>query len=659
MLLQPANPMCGLAGIIEADTQNAAELNDAVARMTATLAHRGPDDVGIWTDPHAGVGLGFRRLAIIDLSANGHQPMRSSSGRFVMAFNGEVYNYVELRSALAQQGATFRGHSDTEVMLAAFERWGVKGAVSRFVGMFAIALWDETCRTLYLIRDRLGIKPLYVHWQPGRVIFGSELKALHAHPEFQGEVDVAALSAYLRYLYVPTPHCILKDCWKLPPGHILTISDTRTAPPVSEPFWSLPDVAVTGRKRLFAGDETRAADELDGLLRDAVALRMRADVPVGAFLSGGIDSSLVTALMQQCTSQPVRTFTIGFAEEQWNEAAYAARIAEHIGTRHTSVTLTANDSLALVPELAQTFDEPLADPSQLPTMLVSQIARRDVTVALCGDGGDEVFAGYNRYMHGKWAVRSARATPQWLRTSVAQAIERRAPAHWDRRFQKVRFAGDKLHKLAALLRAQGSGGMYRSLLSQWQNPTSFVGGSELEDAVDRAFALNGQLSLLDKMMLADQVAYLCDDLIAKVDRASMGVALEVRVPILDHRVVEFSWRLPDHLRVRGSETKRVLRHVLHRYVPRELVERPKMGFSVPIDGWLRGPLRDWADDLLAPSALQQGGLFDAEKVSHAYSAFRAGHTRNAMGVWAILLFQAWQQKWAAPQKDSPRFAVVA
>ena len=661
--------MCGLAGILTAEHRTDEELTRHARGMGASIVHRGPDDEGIWTDAEAGVALAFRRLAIVDLSQEGHQPMRSASGRYMMVFNGEVYNYVELGRELEAKGYRFRGHSDTEIMLAAFETWGIEAAVQRFVGMFAIALWDRRERTLHLMRDRLGIKPVFVYWKNGTLLFGSELKTLFAHPELEPEIDRSALASYLRYLYVPAPMSILRGVWKLEAGHILTVRDARTRPPASRAFWSVEEVAARGRNSQLAVSDAEMLEQLHALLKDAVALRMRADVPVGAFLSGGIDSSLVVALMQACTSRAVRTFTIGFDEPEWNEAPYAERIAQHLGTNHTSVTLTAQDALALVPTLPHMFDEPLADPSQIPTYLVSQIARRDVTVALSGDGGDELFAGYNRYTQGQSTIRRAQRIPLALRRSLASALQSRSPEAWDSTMSRlgrvlpaagrVRLAGDKLYKLADLLKRDGESEMYRSLLSQWHDPSHvLVDSFEQPDVVGRVMSNEQNLSLLDRMMLSDQLGYLPDDLLAKVDRASMAVSLEVRVPILDHRVVEYSWRVPDHSRVRNGESKWPLRQLLSQYVPNEMFDRPKMGFSVPVQQWLRGPLRDWADDLLAPAALRRGGVFDVDAVVSGWSAVRAGRSRAGMALWSVLVFQAWQEHWFDSMKRAPELAAA-
>lgn len=653
--------MCGIAGVVDAAAPRGDELLALAGRMADTLAHRGPDDAGAWADPAAGVALGFRRLSIVDLSPEGHQPMASAGGRYVIAFNGEVYNHVELRRGLERAGARFRGRSDTEVILACFQRWGVRDSLPRFVGMFALAVWDAAERTLHLARDRMGIKPLFVHHRPGRLLFGSELKALRACPEFGAEVDPDALAAYLRHLYVPAPGCILRGVLKLPPGTLLSVRDVRAPLPEPVPWWSVREAALRGARAPFRGDDGEAVDEAERVIGEAVALRMRADVPLGAFLSGGVDSSLVVALMQARSPRPVRTFTIGFGEAGWDESAHAAAVARHLGTEHTAARLSAADALALVPGLAELFDEPLADPSGLPTLLVSRMARREVTVALSGDGGDELFAGYHRYLQGEAAIRRALRVPRWFRVAGAAGMRRVSPAAWDGAFARLgglmppsmrhRLPGDKLHKLAALLAEGGAPRMYRALVSQWHDPVTMVAGArEREGAVEAALA-HAPLPLLERMLLADQLGYLPDDLLAKVDRASMAVGLEARVPLLDHRVVELSWRLPRRVKVRDGEGKWILRRILHRHVPAGLVERPKMGFSVPIGDWLRGPLRPWAEDLLAADPLRRGGLIDPVPVRAAWRDVLAGRGRAELAVWAVLVFQAWHARWMEGAAD--------
>jgi len=648
--------MCGFAGILTTAGLRSDELADRARRMIAPIVHRGPDDSGVCVDEQAGLAFGFRRLAIVDLSANGHQPMWSPSRRFVMVFNGQVYNFKELRRELEQYGYGFRGHSDTEVILAAFERWGIHEGVRRFVGMFAIAVWDAHRRELSLFRDRIGKKPLYVYSEPGLITFGSELKALLAGPSFDRSIDRTALASYFRYLYVPAPKSIFQRAIKLPPGHILTVSDPKLALPPPQPYWSLREVALTGLAKPFTGSDAEAIDELDALLADAVRCRLYADVPLGALLSGGIDSSAVVALMQEMTTQPVKTYTIGFAEEEFDEARHAARVARHLGTDHTELLLTGEGAHAVIPRLPEIFDEPLADPSQLPTFLVSQLARQHVTVALSGDGGDELFAGYNRYLYGARVLSGVNRLPRGVRRLVAAGIGSVPQPTWDR-LHRVTTAllpgvanqhlpGERMHKLGNLMRAASVGDMYRALLSAWQQPDSLlVDRGAIEDPNRRILDGGQPAHLLDRMMLADQLTYLPDDLLAKVDRASMAVSLEVRTPLLDHRVVEFSWRLAHSLKVRGRLGKWALRQVLYRRLPRHLVERPKMGFSVPIDRWLRGPLRKWAESLLSHDELGRNGLLEPAPIIGAWRELRDGRRPAGPALWAVIMFQAWRARW--------------
>jgi asparagine synthase (glutamine-hydrolysing) len=622
--------------------------------MIRPLAHRGPDDEGVWVDATAGIALGFRRLAILDLSPSGHQPMRSGSGRFQVVFNGEIYNFCELREQLEAHGHTFKGHSDTEVILAAFDQWGIREAISRAVGMFAMAVWDARSRELSLVRDRLGKKPLFVYHEPGLVTFGSELKALVAGPSFDRAINPQALASYLRYLYVPAPQCIFQHVVKIPAGHILTIRDARAPLPEPRSYWSLRDVAKAGVKDRFNGTDDEAIDHLDRLLGDAVRRRLQSDVPLGALLSGGIDSSAVVAWMQDASSRPIRTYTIGFDDEAFDEASHAARVADSLGTDHTELRLTGEDARSLIPKLPDIFDEPLADPSQLPTLLVSQLARRDVTVALSGDGGDELFGGYNRYVYGTRLLPHVNRVPRTLRRAVAAGVGCVPSAAWDRLAGLSSFVpglpasrvGERIGKLTHVMAAPSVGDMYCSLLSAWQRPADLVngdrrGGDLNESVLDAA----EPAELLDRMMLADQMTYLPDDLLAKLDRASMAVSLEVRAPLLDHRVVEFSWRLPHRLKLRDGIGKWILRQVLYRRVPKAIVERPKMGFSVPIDRWLRGPLRSWADGFLNASELGRGGLLDPTEIVRSWRDLEAGRAANGARLWAVIMFQAWRTRW--------------
>lgn len=647
--------MCGLAGVWATRGGDAEQLRRTVECMIAPIVHRGPDDKGVWTDDAVGLALGFRRLAIIDLSAAGHQPMQSQTGRFTVTFNGEIYNFRELRRELEASGARFRGHSDTEVMLAGFEHWGIAQAVRRFVGMFAFAVWDRHSRTLTLARDRVGIKPLYVSSSDGNVLFGSELKSLAAHPAFSRELDRHSLTSFLRYLYVPAPRTIYANALKLLPGHLMVISDPATPLPQPQPYWSVEDAARRGLANPLSVPDDVAIATLENVLRDAIGLRMVADVPLGAMLSGGIDSSVVVALMQQQSTRPVQTFTIAFDDPAFNEAAHASRIAAHLGTEHTELMLTGREALDLVPRLSTMFDEPLADPSQIPTFLVSQLARRSVTVALSGDGGDELFAGYNRYLYGERMMNRINRLHPSARRIASGAVHMLHPEQWDTLHAAVtrfssghrrRHPGQSLYKIARLLNAGTVPDMYQTLLSAWQDPARILPmASVAEDRVREILVDAAPMPLLNRMMLADQITYLPDDLLAKADRASMAVSLEMRVPLLDHRLLEFSWRLPPELLVRDGQGKWILRQVLYRHVPPPMVDRPKMGFSVPVNTWLRGPLRDWAESLLSREALQRDGIFSTEQVRGAWEHFLAGRSSNGLALWAVLLFRSWSDEW--------------
>jgi asparagine synthase (glutamine-hydrolysing) len=639
-------PMCGIVGILTSTSTTPDQLRYTVDRMRETLTHRGPDDAGTWTNTNTSmaVGLGFRRLSIIDLSAKGHQPMTSQSGRFTMVFNGELYNFRSLKLELEREGAAFRGHSDSEVMLAAFEQWDVEPALKRFVGMFAIGVWDERRRRMYLVRDRLGEKPLFIHSRPGTITFGSELKSLRAEPGFVQQVNVGALAAYLHCLYVPAPHCINQWVIKLPPAHVIAIDDPRLPLPASRPYWSLNEVAHRGCAEPFAGGDAAAVDELEGLIKDAVTLQSQADVPLGALLSGGIDSSVVVAMMAAHARSRVRTFTIGFDVAAHDESRHAADVARHLSTDHTSLMVTGDDALAVIPRLAAIYDEPLADPSQIPTLLVSELARRSVTVALTGDGGDELFGGYNRYLYGTRIIPMASRVPALLRRGLGHVLESVAPDVWDVLLQPfgVRLPGEKVAKISGMLSQSTALAMYRSLVSVDDEPTRLLNGRFKDgEAILPSFAEPSSGTLLERMMLSDQHSYLPDDLLAKVDRASMAVSLETRVPLLDHRLVEFSWRLPANMKLRKGKGKWALRQVLYRHVPREMVDRPKVGFTVPIAAWLRGPLRSWAEDLLSAETLRRGGLLSPETVAQRWAKFLAGNDSLGLNIWTLLMFQAW------------------
>jgi len=646
--------VCGLVGLAGSVGPDA---NGICRRMADSIEHRGPNDSGIWVDGSAGVALGHRRLSIQDLSPLGHQPMVSASGRYVVAYNGEIYNFRQLQQELQSRGYTFRGHSDTEVLLAAVEAWGVEGALERFVGMFAFALWDREDRVLVLARDRLGEKPLYYGWQGGSFIFASELKALRQHPEWKGEVDRDALALYMRHNYVPAPWSIYRGIRKLLPGTLLRIpAGLRPGElPEPEPYWSAAEVAEAGLRHPFQGTEDDAVEALDRLLRESLGDKMISDVPLGAFLSGGYDSSLVVALMQELSEQPVKTFSIGFHEEAYNEAHHAVKVARHLGTDHTELYVTSEEAMAVIPDLPRLYDEPFADSSQIPTFLVSRLARQQVTVILSGDGGDELFGGYNRYAQGLEILSRLHRLPRPARWLLAGSLRALPPGAWDRLFalaspllpasMKVRLAGDKLHKLAGILGLEGEKALYRGLVSHWDAPEQVVPGSR-----ERPTALTdpGRQARLedftDYMMFTDLVSYLPDDILVKVDRASMGVSLEARVPLLDHRIVEFAWRLPRRMKVRDGQGKWILRQVLYRYVPREIMERPKMGFGVPIDHWLRGPLREWAESLLDERRLREEGWFHPEPILRKWREHLSGQRNWAYHLWDVLMFQSWLEE---------------
>jgi asparagine synthase (glutamine-hydrolysing) len=617
--------------------------------MGGALAHRGPDDSGTFHDAKVGIGLAFRRLSILDLSAEGHQPMYSASGRYVMVFNGEVYNFDEIRAELGSH--QWRGRSDTEVMLEAFERWGIDPAVQRFVGMFAFALWDRQEIKLHLVRDRLGIKPLYYGRAGSVFIFASELKAIWQHPDFTGEIDRNSLALYMRHNYVPSPHCIYKGLHKLQPGRILTLDATSAAPQIRS-FWSAKEMAVKGEESQLQVSDPEVVEQLHQLLLRAVRLRMIADVPLGAFLSGGVDSSTVVALMQAQSQRPVKTFTIGFHEQGYNEAIDAKRVAEHLGTDHTELYLTSKDAVNVVPLLPTMYDEPFSDSSQIPTYLVSKLARRSVAVSLSGDGGDELFGGYNRYTLTKRLWNLMKLIPKPIRRLAASVVRALPPDRIDSAFRMLRsllpkslhhgLPGDKAQKLAGFLSLDGPQAIYYRALSHWKNPSEIVLDSSEPSTIRECISdLSANMRIEEVMMLTDLVQYLPDDILTKVDRASMAVSLEARVPLLDHRVVEFAWRMPRTLKIRDGVSKWILRQVLNKYVPQRLIERPKMGFGIPVGTWLRGPLRDWAETLLDERRLRSEGYLDPVPIRRIWDAHLSGLGAWQYLLWDVLMFQSW------------------
>ena len=645
--------MCGLAGSLERRGGRDADELKRIARSMARLVEsRGPDDADEWADPDAGIALGHRRLSIVDLSPRGRQPMVSADGALVIAYNGEIYNFRELRAELEAAGASFRGDSDSEVLIEACAAWGLERALGRCIGMFALALWDRASRRLHLARDRLGIKPLYWARTARGLLFASQPKCFSAHPDWRPAVDRASFAEYLRHGYINAPRCIYREAFQVRPGHILTL-DPRGE--VQEHcYWDAAAVARGGLERRARFDDEEAVEALDALLRDAVARRMVADVPLGAFLSGGIDSSTVVALMQAQSSRPVRTFSIGFDEKRFDEAVHAGAVARHLGTDHTELYVEPAHALDLIPSLAERYDEPFGDSSQLPTLLVSELARRHVTVALSGDGGDELFAGYNRHARARTLWRLYEASPRWARKAAAGVLTSIRPRVWDRLSaflparRRPRLLGGKLHMLAEVISLERFDEVYPRLVSHWPLDAELVPGEGRgAGRLDPAGLDAGLEGEVERMQLLDLRTYLPSDILTKVDRASMAHSLEARVPLLDHRVVEHAWSLPADRKIRAGETKWILRRVLERYVPRALFERPKMGFAVPIDRWLRGPLRDWAADLLDPSALAEDDLFNVELVRRRWEAHQAGGRDWQYSLWIVLMAQAWRRRWMA------------
>lgn len=655
--------MCGLAGFLTTRLEiGREEALGSLRRMADIIVSRGPDDFGVWADA-AGIGLAHRRLSILDLSPAGQQPMACASGRYVIAFNGEIYNHLDLRAELAKAVAGeaevggWRGHSDTETLLAGFVAWGIRATVERCIGMFAFAVWDTQERVLTLGRDRLGEKPLYYGWQgqgdKACFLFGSELKALKAHPAFAAWINRDALALLMRHNYVPAPHSIYQGIYKLPPGCLLTLSLKRREP-VIEAYWSLAKVAVAGNHSLLHGSPEAMVDELEVLLKSAVYQQMMADVPLGAFLSGGIDSSTVVALMQAQSDRPVKTFTIGFNEEGYNEAVHAKSVAQHLGTDHTELYVTPQQALDVIPKLPSLYCEPFADSSQIPTFLVSQLARQHVTVSLSGDAGDELFAGYNRYVLANKLWTRLSRLPSGVSSLGVSGIRALSPAAWNRLLEPLQplmpgslrqaNMGEKLHKAAGVLGAKSIEELYLRLVSHWDPGGLVIGGKEPATCLNGNPIMLPGLDLVQRMMALDSITYLPDDILVKVDRAAMGVSLEGRVPFLDHRVVEFAWRVPQTMKLRDGVGKWILRQVLYRHVPKELVERPKMGFGVPIDTWLRGPLRDWAEALLDEGRLQREGYFNPAPIRATWSEHLSGRRNWAPRLWTVLMFQAWLEE---------------
>lgn len=666
--------MCGFSGFFSKSNFNSLDAYSIGKLMSDVISHRGPDDSGVWVDDISGIMLTHRRLSILDLSTAGHQPMVSSSGRYVIAFNGEIYNHLEIRHSLqvecqshSQKGVgnsaiQWRGHSDTETLLMAIELWGLEKAIKYFVGMFAFALFDRVDNTLSLVRDRLGEKPLYYGWQGSSsekaFIFGSELKSLKMHPLFERNIDRNSIVLQMKYSYIPAPWSIYKNIFKLKPGHILQISLSKEknandmATPKIWPYWSLDSLAKERENGKFKVDEIDAKLTLEKMLLDAVRQQMVADVPTGAFLSGGVDSSLIVSLMQAQSSRPIKTFTIGFNENEFNEAHYASQVAKHLGTDHTELYVDSAQALKTIPLLSQIYDEPFSDSSQIPTLLVSQLAHQQVKVSLSGDGADEFFGGYSRYARAEKLIKIKKKLPYLVSTWLNKLIHQIPPSGWNNLASPflslgtistgMKF-GDKIYKLSDLLTSKDEVAFYEHFVKHWTNVNELVLNSNENQNyfTEPREKLVTNLDIYEKLMLADQNTYLPDDILVKLDRASMATSLENRAPFLDHRVIEYSWQLPLNLKYRNNETKWILREILYKYTPKSLIDRPKMGFGVPIGIWLRTTLRDWAEDLLDESRLIQEGFFNPALVREKWTEHLSGKRNWQYLLWDVLMFQAW------------------
>lgn len=624
--------MCGITGFINLQhNQNDTALKAAVSGMSDALTYRGPDGSGVWSDEKTGVALGHRRLAIIDLSAAGHQPMVSSSGRYIITYNGEIYNFPALKQRLREKGRIFNGGSDTEILLAAIEEWGLEQALKEINGMFAFALWDQKTRSLHLARDRMGKKPLYYGWAGDVFLFGSELKALRAHPSFSPEIDRDALALYMRYNYVPAPWSIYKGIYKLPPASFLTLALEKARLPQPEKYWDIKQIAENGARNPLDISFDQAIDELDKRLTTAVQGRMLSDVPLGSFLSGGVDSSLVTAFMQKNASNPVKTFCIGFEEAGYDEAKHAQEIAAHLGTDHAQFYVTAEEARNVIPDLPRIYDEPFADPSQIPTYHVSRLARQNVTVALSGDGGDEAFAGYERYHLTQKISNLLTPVPYALRCVLANTL------------QSIPLGG-RVQKLADIMHFRQKDELYALMMSYWKNPDHVLQAGRAPLTIMNDPAQKPDLDLfIDRMMYTDMQTYLPDDILVKVDRASMATSLETRAPLLDYNVIEFAWSLPLGMKIQNGEGKRILRSLLERYIPKPLFDRPKQGFGIPHGEWLRGPLRVWAEALLDEKRLKEEGFFNPLPIRQKWQEHLSGKQDWSYLIWGVLMFQAWHE----------------
>ena len=652
--------MCGIAGVWDPAMCDRVALDELAKAMGDAIVHRGPDSGGVWSAPERGYAVAHRRLAILDLTPDGHQPMASRDERYIVAFNGEIYNFNDIRKDLeAERSYIGRGHSDTEVLVEAIAAWGIDTAVNKAAGMFAIAVWDNQDQVLTLIRDRIGKKPVYFGWlEGGGFVFASELKALWQHPRLKREICRNALTEYLRYCYVPGSMSIYQNIYKLPAGTSMRM-DAEGASLVApsgqdvhariKPYWSIQTAVDQGQANPFTGNDNEAIDELERFLGEAVDCRMISDVPLGAFLSGGVDSSVVVAMMQKISSTPVRTFSIGYDHKHYNEAEFARDVAKHLGTDHTEFIVSAQDAQAVIPDLPTYYNEPFADSSQIPTFLVSKLARGHVTVALSGDGGDEVFGGYNRHLVAPRIWARIKRLPYPARIAIASMLNAVSPRTWDCAIamsplrNRYALVGDKIHKIARLMPSADMAQLYRSVCSIWQDPARVVlGGSDQPYSGKGLNLLGGDFT--QWMKQRDMETYLTDDIMTKVDRASMAVSLEARAPLLDHRLIEWAWRLPVEMNIRDGQGKWVLRQVLYRHIPQTLIDRPKMGFGIPIVDWLRTDLRDWAESLLDERRLAQEGFFDPKPIRKLWDQHLSNARNAQLDLWAILMFQAWLEK---------------
>ena len=651
--------MCGFVGYIDgAGSFN----NQLIYKMMQPISHRGPNDRGVYIDSQKKLALGHNRLSILDLSDAGKQPMMSKSGRYVIAYNGEVYNYQAIGKELEHYGIQFQGHSDTEVIIASIEQWGLHQALNKFVGMFAFALWDQQRNCLSLVRDRIGIKPLYFGWMNGTLLFSSELKALRPHPHFKNDIDLNALQLFLKLNYVPAPVSIYKGIFKLRPGCIHEFKFDATMKNCKEnekPYWILSDIIKNAHGQCNHLNEAAIEKQLEDLLKKAIACRLISDVPLGAFLSGGVDSSTVVALMKECSSTTVKTFSIGFYEHDYNEAIYAKQIAQYLNTDHTELYVSSDEARSVIPLLPEIYDEPFADSSQIPTYLVSKLAKTNVTVSLSGDGGDELFGGYNRYYWGNTIWRLIGKVPPSSRNLMTQTLLNMSPSQWNRLFNLLSVSvrkklipnniGDKIHKFAhTMYQTNDSNEFYDRMVSFWHfRENVVIRKSNNNDLMP--FAIHESHELKDfanRMMLSDMMTYLPDDILVKLDRASMAVSLEARVPLLDHRVIEMAWSIPLSMKIKGNQGKRILKQILYKYVPKHFIERPKMGFGVPIGKWLRGPLKDWAFDLMNEQRLKQEGFLNYQPIIKKWNDHQSGIRNWQDHLWGVLMFQAWLNKWA-------------